>query len=71
LNWLKIQAYDTKSKLPLRVPHSSFTQRVDVMGDFLLCQKNTSMGDACGGTAGCSYNLGRLEIGLVFLYGRI
>ena len=30
-------------------------QRLDVMDVLLLCLKNTSIGDACGGIAGYSY----------------
>ena len=30
--------------------------RVDVIDEFLLCQKNTSVGDSCGGIAGFPYH---------------
>jgi hypothetical protein len=45
-----------KPRLPLRVSHSAITQRVGVMNELVPCQKNTSMGDAGGGIAGCSYH---------------
>jgi hypothetical protein len=48
--------YRSKPKLLLRVPPSAITQRVDVMDELLLCEKNTSMVDACGGKAGYSYH---------------
>jgi len=36
----------------MRGPHAAITWRVGVMDEPLLCQNNTSKGDACGGIAG-------------------
>ena len=47
-----------KPRLPPGVPHSAIRQRVDVMDELLLCQKNTSMGEAGGGITGYSCYVG-------------
>ena len=48
-------------KIPMRLSHPANSRRSDVIDGDLLCQKNTSTGDAYGGIAGCSYYRKEIE----------